>query len=301
MDIIAVVVTYNRLALLKECLSAVQGQTLPLKKIIVVDNHSTDGTTDYLATLKENPLLRVVTLPENIGGAGGFSRGIKEAVLEGAAWVWCMDDDTVPEKDAIEKLAKALSLPYPVGFVCSKVLWTDGTPHKMNTPSLYISKGDLFNSCSTKDIPAFPVRHASFVSIMVSAEAVRKVGLPIAAFFIWGDDMEFTQRISAAGYRGFYIDNSVVWHKTASNTLPHPDTVAAKEAWKFYYQARNISFMKRQHKGRLSFYLSTLNMYRVYMHRINKRKDGKTQFKAFVRKGCLDGLRFNPEIEFVED
>ena len=43
-----VIVTYNRLELLKECLACVCRQTIPFSRVIVVDNHSTDGTRDYL-------------------------------------------------------------------------------------------------------------------------------------------------------------------------------------------------------------------------------------------------------------
>lgn len=47
-----VIVTYNRLSLLRECVSCVLGQTVPFSHVIIVDNCSTDGTGDYLGNLK---------------------------------------------------------------------------------------------------------------------------------------------------------------------------------------------------------------------------------------------------------
>ena len=67
-----IIVTHNRLPLLKECLGAVEAQSYPVDKIIVIDNCSTDGTEDFLAR-QDNRRIEVIRLPQNIGGAGGFS------------------------------------------------------------------------------------------------------------------------------------------------------------------------------------------------------------------------------------
>lgn len=61
-----VIVTYNRLELLKECLACVCGQTIPFSRVIVVDNHSTDGTAEYLASRTD---IEVIREAENLGGA----------------------------------------------------------------------------------------------------------------------------------------------------------------------------------------------------------------------------------------
>ncbi len=300
LNIDCVVVTYNRLSLLKECLNAISSQTYPINKIIIINNNSTDGTIDFLSTLSDNPLYKIINLEKNIGGAGGFSRGIEEGVKDGADWCWIMDDDTIPTTTALECLVNATKLTDNIGFVCSKVLWTDGTPHLMNLQKLYPNTKP-FNFYSTSTIPAFEVKTASFVSIMINSNCIKKIGLPIAEFFIWADDMEYTYRIHRNGYKNFYIDNSIVIHKTGDNYMPHPDTAPENTAWKFYYQARNVSFLKKQEKGFFPFILSTLNMYRVYIHRINKRKDNnKKLFKKYIRKGCIDGLKFNPSIKYIK-
>ena len=114
-----VVVTYNRLSLLQENILALKQQTFPLHKIFIINNCSTDGTHEFLDSLSSDFQMEIIHLPENKGGAWGFYEGIKQAVLAGCDYVWIMDDDTIPTKNALEELTKGLSLSDRIGFVCS--------------------------------------------------------------------------------------------------------------------------------------------------------------------------------------
>src|SRR3712207_5668423 len=132
----AVVVTYNRVDLLRECLEAVTGQTRAPDAVLVVDNASTDGTREMVR--EEFPAVELLELPANEGSAGGFHEGMKAAVARGVDWLWVMDDDTIPAPDALELLLDAPAhldgLP-PPALLASKVLWTDGRLHPMNWPA----------------------------------------------------------------------------------------------------------------------------------------------------------------------
>ena len=100
MNVIAVVVTYNRLELLKRNLSCLRRQTVPLTTLVVVDNGSTDGTGAWLDEQED-----VKTIHQtNVGGAGGFYTGMEYARLADADWIWCMDDDVFPRPDCLEQL-----------------------------------------------------------------------------------------------------------------------------------------------------------------------------------------------------
>lgn len=298
----AVVVTYNRLSLLKECLDAIRRQTTQPDAIFVINNCSTDGTSEYLATLGK-PFV-IINLEKNLGGAGGFSRGIKEAVTAGFDYVWVMDDDTVAEPDALKNLLRAFSVADNVGFAVSKAVWTDGQTHKMNIPSLVVVKDRSvsFNSYSRPDLPVFLVNNGTFVSMLISAKAVVKAGLPIAEFFIWADDIEFSMRVIKAGFIGLYVDNSIVVHKTPDNYFAQPQYTAPESAWKFYYQARNTYYMQRKYGifGSLTSFAKAVNRYRIYMRRVGKRNDNKGKvFMSYIHKGFIDGMKFNPQIEYI--
>ena len=102
MNIIAVVVTYNRKELLKRNITCLRANT-PVSSIVVVNNGSTDGTGEWLDDQKDLTVIH----QENVGGSGGFYRGIQYAYQAGADWIWCMDDDVFPRADCMEHL-----LPY---------------------------------------------------------------------------------------------------------------------------------------------------------------------------------------------
>ena len=197
MKITAVVVTYNRIDKLRQCLQALLAQSVMPGEILVVDNASTDGTGAWLSQEADahKGLIRVMTLPENLGGAGGFEYGICEAVESDADYVWIMDDDTVPSSTALAELLRAIEGEgKKVGFAASRVNWTDGSLHEMNRPQ-FASVGIDINILDT---PTECTR-ATFVSLLIPSAVVRQVGLPIGEYFIWNDDIEYTGRIVRNG------------------------------------------------------------------------------------------------------
>ncbi len=231
--VIAVVVTWNRRELLLESLTAVLAQTRPPDTVIAVDNASTDGSAD--AVRAAFPDVRLATLAQNTGGAGGFAYGLALALADGADLVWLMDDDTVPEPDALRALLdardRAALADRPV-LLASRVQWTDGRAHPMNTPRAKpFATGAEQRSAA--EAGCVPIRSASFVSILVDAAVGRQRGLPEADYFLWNDDFEFTTRL-LRGRAGWLCPASVVVHKT--KTFGSTD---ADPGQRFYYEVRN--------------------------------------------------------------
>ena len=103
--VVAVVVTWNRRQLLEESLAALAAQTHAPIEVVVVDNASTDGTSDLLRDSYAH--LDVVHLGANTGGAGGFAAGIERALTHEPDLVWLLDDDTVPTTTAAAELVRA--------------------------------------------------------------------------------------------------------------------------------------------------------------------------------------------------
>ncbi len=292
MTIAAVVVTYNRLSLLKECLEAISLQTCKVNSIIVVNNASTDGTTEYLQQLDDKQIV-VKSLEKNIGGAGGFAEGIAIATKMNVDAIWIMDDDTIPLTDALEHLVYILNQHENTGFVNSKVVWTDGNIHQMNIPG-YVHHDDLGGGL-------YAIRSASFVSLLVPSKIVREVGLPYREFFIWVDDAEFTARIVKAGHKGYLTTSSVVVHKTATNYGASIKTATPEAAWKFYYYMRNGMFASRGEKPWIIWFFKNLNHLRLDIHRTkNMAPELRSLLKNNLWRGFVDGLTFSPRKEFVD-
>jgi rhamnopyranosyl-N-acetylglucosaminyl-diphospho-decaprenol beta-1,3/1,4-galactofuranosyltransferase len=228
----AVVVTYNRRQLLMESLAAVQAQTRPADTVIVVDNASTDESA---AAVRERfPGVRLERLARNTGGAGGFAFGMALALATDADLIWLMDDDTVPEPGALAALLDARDR-HPGGppaLIASRVAWTDGRPHPMNTPRVKPFARPAERRAAAA-AGCQPIRSASFVSVLVDAGVAARRGLPQADYFLWNDDFEFTTRL-LRGQAGLLCPASVVVHKTAAfggtDLDPGP---------RFFYEVRN--------------------------------------------------------------
>jgi GT2 family glycosyltransferase len=225
----AVVVTHNRVELLRRCLDHLERQTRPPDAILVVDNASTDGTGDML---REQARADVLRLEENAGGAGGFSRGLSEAHARGYDWCWLMDDDTFAGERCLEALLDGARLaPSPPSIMSSVVRWKDGRLHPMNRPwPRTNARADFVRAAAAGLVP---IRSASFVSTMVHRDAVDRHGLPHAHYFIWHDDTEYTRRVLAREH-GYIVPDSVATHWTARAA-----DVVGDERGRFYYKVRN--------------------------------------------------------------
>ncbi|WP_254185157.1 glycosyltransferase [Nocardioides panacis] len=238
--VVAVVVTWNRRDLLVESLAALAAQTHAPLEVVVVDNASTDGTAELLA--RDHTGLHVVHLTANTGGAGGFAAGIERALTLAPDLVWLLDDDTVPTPTAAERLVAAWST-YPAtgsgrrparrpAVLASRVVWTDGRDHPMNTPRPKPFASSRERAAAAQ-VGCVPVRSASFVSIMCDAAVVRERGLPVADYFLWNDDFEYSTRL-IRGRAGLSVPDSVVVHKT--KVFGSTD---ADPGERFFYEVRN--------------------------------------------------------------
>ncbi|MCB7137167.1 glycosyltransferase [Cellulosimicrobium marinum] len=234
--VVAVVVAYNRVDLLREALDALAAQTRPADAVLVVDNASDDASA---AVAAEHPVgATVLAMQRNTGGAGGFAAGIAHAVARlDADLVWLMDDDTIPSPTALDALLRARdAYPGPVALLGSRVVWHDGREHPMNTPRR--RPGVDARSVALADgAGAVPVRSSSFVSMLVDARAVRAHGLPVADYFIWNDDFEYSARLLRRA-TGLAVPGSVVEHRT--RTFGSTD---ADPGERFYYEVRNKIWM----------------------------------------------------------
>ena len=105
----AVIVTFNRKKLLIECLHAILQQSVPVDKIFVINNASTDGTEKLFEAGGEFDAKKIicVNMDSNTGGSGGFYEGMKVSSSSEVDWLWIMDDDTIPTSDCLEQLLAA--------------------------------------------------------------------------------------------------------------------------------------------------------------------------------------------------
>lgn len=299
--VVAVVVTYNRPALLEQCVRALQQQTTPCD-ILIINNASTDDTHQRAqAIAATDERIHYENTGANLGGAGGFNYGMKKAAAMGYGYFWLMDDDCLPAKTALEKLMeadKALGGPDKYGYLSSAVLWTDGRECAMNRQKV---KKSYYENVHLLDRGIIQVEHSTFVSVLFPIQTVRRVGLPIKEFFIWGDDIEYTRRITVRqGLPGYLAGQSRVTHAMKENTGSNIATDIPERIDRYNYAFRNENYLYRREgfKG-FAYYVAKccLNLCRV----LTKAKGRRFKRCFIILRAMLLGLFFNPKIEYIEE
>ena len=290
----AVVVTYNRKDLLTENIQCLLAQKPEVPAIIIIDNHSTDGTKEAIQQFIDAEQIQYCDTGANLGGAGGFSFGIKYAAEKGYDYVWVMDDDCMPNPDALATFFAAdEQLKGQYGFLSSKVLWKDGNLCTMN-----LQRETLTHNLQGFEKALQPVVMASFVSLFLPTRIIKEMGLPIKEFFIWTDDWEYTRRISRK-YTCYAVADSVVVHKSKNNIGANIATESADRLDRFDYLYRNDVYLYRR-EGIKGFCYEAVRLASHCARVILKSKDNKGKRLHKIFAGTRKGWKFNPPIEYIE-
>lgn len=289
-DVAAIVVTFNRKALLVQNIEHLLKQTPYTPDIIIIDNNSTDGTKEELMPYIENGQIQYFNTGANLGGAGGFSYGMRLATEKGYPYIWVMDDDSFPEPNALDMLMQAnQKLNGNYGFLSSRVLWKDQSICVMNRQK--VTKWQY-----VKDYEKMQqVQYATFVSLFLKREIIVEMGLPYKEFFIWGDDWEYTRRI-AKKYPCYYVPESIVNHWCNTNFGANIVMEDRSRLERYRYTFRNDVVLYRQDglEGSLYMFLRV----NVLVMRILLKADYKKEKLEILFSSLRNGTKFYPEIEY---
>ncbi|WP_435583305.1 glycosyltransferase [Amycolatopsis thermoflava] len=206
------VATLRTLAADQECLDA-------LDAVFVVDQGSDPAPVERAGL---GGKLRYVRQP-NLGGAGGFARGLSEAMTEGRRpHVVLMDDDIVLEPETVLRLIAFAELTVAPAIVGSQMLQLLH-PHRLQVAAEY---ADLPRLRAGRPVPgAFQDvdlrehkldlhvdgEYNAWWTCLVPPEVVESIGLPMPMFFQW-DDIEYGLRARAAGHPSITLAGAGVWH-----------------------------------------------------------------------------------------
>lgn len=292
----AVVVTFNRLALLKGCIDSLRKQTKPLDAIIVINNSSTDGTQQWLDEQAD----LIVIHQENGGGAAGFYRGMKEAYVRNYDWIWLMDDDVDPLLNCLEEMISSNAqyqnqfdvLQPDRKFFNSDSEWRYGSKFNFSNPfmpeaTIPVKSSDFQDKEKIKTIVSFP-----FEGPMFSRKVIEKVGWVDKRYFIFYDDTDYSARVYNAGFKVGFVRDAIM------TKMINPPVNGISVDWKLYYRIRNQIIIDRKF-GNTYIAISRAaltNMQRVLA--IGKLSLRKKTFSAFpehistVAKAMRDGFKF---------
>lgn len=283
--IVAVVVTFNRLALLQRLVARLRDVS-ELAEVIVVDNASTDGTGDWLDD--QHDLVRR-RLDRNRGGAGGFHEGLRLAMERGAELAWLMDDDGLPETDCLTRL-----LEHDFDF-WGPVVIDEADPARLVFP-IRLPGGTrvvhrMRDVVAAADDGVIRDVVIPFNGVLVTRELVEQIGLPREEYFIWGDDHEYRLRAERAGGRVATVVGASVHHPSVGDlgtpmmfgrtTYNH-----SPSDLKHYCMARNNLLNLREYRGwshALAFVAKT-----VWFYTFTRRDQARIRMSLAAMR---DGLR----------
>lgn len=241
--VIAIVVTFNRKALLLDVINGLLSQTKKLERVIIVDNCSSDGTKElvHLNIEKWNScgdVIEYVDTGDNLGGAGGFNFGFDFVKKFNFDYLWLMDDDLLPHSDCLEKLL----LSDFSGIVQPTRFNLDGSCAELSPVEYNLNNPFLLNpkKKSVKDVPTesrcelMEIDGIAFEGPLISKDVVDAVGNPKADFFIFYDDLEYALRAKQLGFN-IYSSKSAKCTRLLMNNQKND-----LASWKGYFMLRNF-------------------------------------------------------------
>jgi rhamnopyranosyl-N-acetylglucosaminyl-diphospho-decaprenol beta-1,3/1,4-galactofuranosyltransferase len=282
--VVAVIVTYNNSAMLQSLLRDIASQSRPPDRIIVVDNASSDGTKEAIKT--RFPAIDYIRMPENTGSDGGYHHGMKAALVK-SQYIWTLDDDVRLYPDTLDELLKgfdSLKRGCKLGAVRSV-----GENHSESRPTrLHIIpwRGTLFSS-----------------------EAVSEVSLPLAEYFLYGEDLDFSLRLARKGYQCFWIPASHCVEnrnkgKSETRLFSHTTKIYSSP-FRLYYAFRNETAIYLKFRAFVPFCRTLLYGLKVILFCLIIGGEGKREKTRAILKGISDGMggrlgknpRYDPEKE----
>lgn len=277
--ILAVIVTFNRLELLKRCYNSLLNQSIKDFDILIVNNGSTDGTKEWINTLPNN-ILRIHQ--ENLGGAGGFYAGQKYGYENGYDWIWMMDDDGEAHTSQLKELL-TVSDKHNLKFV---------NPMVVNIENKSTLSLDGTSTLDYSNIEYTPQKSCPFNGTLINRSVIDKIGLIKAEMFIWGDEVEYRARARMYGFELYTIPSAIHYHPAMKIVVKYviPKLfkwkVKIKPSYFSHYFYRNLGYFNRTYCSRKVQFADYLFYNWYFISRLNFTELFK--FHKYYRKGMTN-------------
>lgn len=249
-----ITINFNQADITRQFLESSKSLTYPNYEIIVVDNGSVHSFYDCIDGANY-PNLRLIRSETNLGFTGGNNLGMKEAKGD---YFFIVNNDTELSPWLLDNLLKPFSEDSRIGVVCPKIRFFDApkilqyagyTPINMFTGKA-TSIGFNEEDNGQFDEP-HPTSFAHGCAMMIRREVVDRVGRFAERFFLYYEELDWSQRIRDAGYLIYYQPSASILHKESMS-------VGRNSPLKTYYLTRNRILFMRRHCStfqRFVFYL----------------------------------------------
>lgn len=262
MKLSVVIVNYNVKYYLEQCLMSVAKATRGMEcEVFVVDNHSRDGSADYLA--ERFATVNLISSNHNLGFARANNIAIRQCRGD---YVLLLNPDTIVGENAIAEVLAFMDAHPAAGGAGVRMLKADGsdalesrrgfpTPltafYKMSGLCARYPESRRFGHYYMGYLPWNEPGRIEVISgafCMLRREAIDKVGLLDEDFFMYGEDIDLSYRLLKGGYENWYVPARILHYKGESTH---------KSSFRYvhvFYDAMFIFF--RKHYGHLSLMFS---------------------------------------------
>lgn len=268
-----VIVNYNVKFFLEQALITVQKASLGIKiQVIVVDNNSVDGSLDMLE--EKFPEVTVIANKENVGFSRANNQGIN---LANAEYVLLLNPDTVLEEDTLLKCINFMDTHQEAGALGVKMIDGKGnflpeSKRGLPTPEVAFYKLFGFSKLFPKS-RIFGKYHLTYLDkdkthevevlsgafMFMRSKTLEKTGLLDETFFMYGEDVDLSYRITKSGYKNYYFADTSIIHYKGEST----QKTSIKYIWTFY-QAMMI-FAEKHFSGNRAKVLSAIINTGIYL------------------------------------
>lgn len=283
-----ITVDYNGTELTAAMIDSLRRHVSTPLEIIVVDNGS---ARDEAALLRARfPGIRAIRSEQNLGFAGGNNLGIRAATGD---CLLLLNNDIEVEDDTLHYLVETLDADPSIGAVCPKIRFWD-PPRAIQfagyTPLSRITLRNALIGFGQPDDGSFdtpresPYAHGA--AMMVRREAVEKAGPMPEAYFLYYEELDWSERLREAGYRIVYDPRATVFHKESATT-------GRESPMRSYYLTRNRLLYARRNRRGAERALSTLYQLGVALpkHLAAALARGRRDLAAATLRGAADYLR----------
>lgn len=262
MKLTVIIVSYNVKHYLRQCIDSVAKAIEGLDaEVCVVDNHSKDGTVEYINEHCKN--VKMIAANHNYGFARANNIAIRQSESE---FVLLLNPDTIVGEDTIRECLAFMDAHSDAGGLGVRMLKCDGSDALESRRGLPSPMTAFYKMCSLCekfpesrrfgkyymgylpwDEPA-QIEVVSGAFFMLRREALDKAGLLDEDFFMYGEDIDLSYRLLKAGYHNWYLPAKILHYKGESTQ---------KSSFRYvhvFYEAMLIFL--RKHYGHLSFWLS---------------------------------------------
>lgn len=289
--IAAVFATMNRSATALACIRSLANQTRTPELVVVADNAKDGHTALELKTLTGLPFdLITLSLPENLGNAGGVDSAMEVAFAQGADGVWILDDDSWPRPNALDAMLvekwdpQVVRHPLQIDPRTSLFTWPLQVDNGLGGWRLVDTIEDMPDGDSIRS-------RIIWTGALLPREVWRAVGPVNRELFIRGEDEEYPWRFEQAGYSQRAVKGAIMDHPGPENLMNW--SFCGKSFyferglndWKLYYKIRNMVWLKKRQSGLIKAFGMALT-YAIAVWLI----DGAHRL-SLVREAIYDGFK----------